>query len=143
MIPIISIVGNSKVGKTTLLEKVVSELKRRGYRVAVIKHAHHSFDMDHPGTDSWRLAKAGSDIVVVSSPGGLAFIERVNKELYLNEIIPLLNGRVDIILTEGYKQADTAKVYVSASKKNDVDEVIEFIENQVSQSRTVEGGKSS
>ena len=61
LIPIVSFVGKSNVGKTTLLEKVVAELKRRGYRVATLKHDTHGFDIDKPGKDTWRMAQAGSD----------------------------------------------------------------------------------
>ncbi len=63
MIPVVSFIGLSGRGKTTLLEQLVRELKRLGYRVAVVKHAPHGFDIDHPGKDSWRLNQAGSDIV--------------------------------------------------------------------------------
>ncbi len=66
--PIVSFVGNSNSGKTTLLEMVVIELKLKEYRVVVIKHSPHGFDIDQPGKDTWRLTQAGSDIVVVSSP---------------------------------------------------------------------------
>ena len=62
--PMVSFAGNSGSGKTTLLEKVVRELKERGYRVAVIKHSHHSFELDIPGKDTWRFAAAGNAPVV-------------------------------------------------------------------------------
>ena len=65
-VPIISIVGNSGAGKTTFLEKLIRELKRRGYRVAAIKHDIHNFQMDHPGKDTYRLAEAGSELVATS-----------------------------------------------------------------------------
>ncbi len=74
MIPIVSFVGKSNTGKTMLLEKVVSGLRSKGYRVAVIKHSPHGFDMDQPGKDTWRLANAGSDVVAISSPDRMAFI---------------------------------------------------------------------
>ncbi len=63
MIPAVHFVGKSGTGKTTLIETVVQKLKERGYRVAVIKHAHHGFEMDKPGKDSWRFGQAGSDMV--------------------------------------------------------------------------------
>ena len=66
-IPFISFVGYSNSGKTTLIEQLVRELKKLGYRVATVKHAPHGFDMDRPGKDSYRLKEAGSDVVVVSS----------------------------------------------------------------------------
>lgn len=68
MLPIVCIVGKSNVGKTTLLEGLITELKRRGHRVATVKHDVHGFEIDQPGKDSWRHAQAGSDAVVISSP---------------------------------------------------------------------------
>ena len=112
MIPVVSFSGQSNSGKTTLLEKVVSELKTRGYRVGVVKHTHHSFDVDHPGKDSWRLAQAGSDIVILSSPDKLAFVERLDKELTLDEVRTLFGAKVDIVIAEGYKKSAAAKILV-------------------------------
>lgn len=65
---VVCFVGHSGSGKATFLEKVVRELKGRGYRIAVIKHTPHGFDMDRPGKDSVRFATAGADAVAVSSP---------------------------------------------------------------------------
>ena len=63
MIPVISFIGRSGVGKTTYLEKLITELKSRNYRVGVIKHDIHGFEMDRPGKDTWRHAQAGADVV--------------------------------------------------------------------------------
>ncbi|MFC1964810.1 molybdopterin-guanine dinucleotide biosynthesis protein B [Chloroflexota bacterium] len=112
MIPVFSFIGKSNSGKTTLLEKIVKELKVRGYRVAVVKHTHHGFDMDHPGKDSCRFTQAGSDIIVLSSPYKVAFSERLDTELTLGEISTLFKDKVDIVLTEGYKNGDAAKILV-------------------------------
>ena len=112
MIPIISVVGKSGVGKTTFLEKLIAELKRRGLRVAVIKHDVHGFQIDRPGKDSWRLAQAGSDSVVIASAKKLALIKRLEGEMALGEIAAFLTD-VDIILTEGYKRGDAPKIEVS------------------------------
>lgn len=112
MAPIVSFVGNSGSGKTTLLEEVVRKLKAKGCRVAVIKHSHHKFDIDQPGKDTWRLAQAGSDVVAISSPDRVAFIQRVEVELTLDQIRTLFQGKVDIVLVEGYKNSDTAKILV-------------------------------
>ncbi len=116
--PIISFVGNSNSGKTTLLEKVVGELKLKGYRVVVIKHSPHGFDIDQSGKDTWRLSQAGSDIVVASSPDKVAFIERVDAELTLSQIEALLRGKADMVLTEGYKNGNTAKILVLDDEKD-------------------------
>ena len=118
LIPIVSFVGNSESGKTTLLERVVRELKRLGYRVAVVKHAPHGFDIDQPGKDSWRLTQAGSDVVVISSPERMSFIERLGVELTLTQVAALIGNRVDIVLAEGYKNGNAAKIVVLSSEQN-------------------------
>ena len=112
MIPIVSIVGKSDAGKTTLLEKLIPELKRRGYRVATIKHDAHQFEMDHPDTDSYRHFHAGSDWTVIGSPTKLASVRRLERELTLDEIAATLS-EVDIILTEGYKREARRRIEVS------------------------------
>jgi molybdopterin-guanine dinucleotide biosynthesis protein B len=109
--PVISVVGRGNVGKTTLLEKLIRELKRRGYCIAVIKHYEHDFEIDQPGKDSWRLAQAGSDVAVIASPQKLAMVRRLQAELLLDEVIATLPP-VDIVLTEGYKQASKPKIEV-------------------------------
>ena len=119
MIPVISVVGRSNVGKTTFLEKVLKELKNRGYRVAVVKHDSHGFDIDHPGKDSWRLAQAGSDVVVVSSADKMAMVKRPAQELTLDQLADMVMDGVDIIITEGYKGADKPKIEVFRSDISD------------------------
>ncbi len=109
--PVISIVGKSDAGKTTLLEKLIAELKKRGYRVGTIKHDTHGFEIDQPGKDSWRHAQAGSDVVMIASPSKLALIKRLENELTLDEVASYITD-VDIILTEGYKRADKPKIEV-------------------------------
>jgi len=112
VIPIVSIVGKSGTGKTTLLEKLIVELRRRGYRVAVVKHDIHDFEIDVPGKDSWRYAQVGSDAVVISAPRKMALIKRLEREMTLDEIA-LLVPEVDIILTEGYRRGKAPKIEVS------------------------------
>ena len=111
-VPIVSFVGKSGVGKTTALELVIRELKRRGRRVGTIKHDVHGFDMDRPGKDSWRLAEAGSDAVAVSGPRRMALIRRLDDEMALDEVVRLM-GDVEIVLTEGYKRGDAPKIEVT------------------------------
>jgi molybdopterin-guanine dinucleotide biosynthesis adapter protein len=104
-IPILSIIGKSNSGKTTLLEKLIPELKRRGYRLATIKHhSHPGFEIDIPGKDTWRHSRAGSDQVVIAAPDRIASIRRLERELSLDEIAASIQD-VDLILTEGYKRA--------------------------------------
>lgn len=118
MIPMISIVGKSNVGKTTLLEKLLPELKRRGYRVATIKHDVHGFSIDQPGKDTWRHAQAGADLVIISSRQKVAVIEKVARERTLDEIAAGVTG-VDLILTEGYKRENKPKIEVHRQERSD------------------------
>ena len=113
--PVISIVGKSGSGKTTLLEKVIKKLKEGGIRVATIKHDAHRFEMDKPGKDTWRMAQAGADVVVISSSEKVAMIEKVPREKSLDEIVAML-PEVDIVLTEGYKSGDKPKIEVYRSE---------------------------
>jgi molybdopterin-guanine dinucleotide biosynthesis protein B len=119
MIPVISVVGSSNTGKTTFLEKAVKELKSRGYKVAVIKHDSHGFDIDQPGKDSWRLAQAGSDVVVISSADKMAMIKKPTEEMMLDQLADMVTDGVDIIITEGYKSADKPKIEVYRSGFSD------------------------
>ena len=112
MTPVISIVGKSDAGKTTLIEKLIVELKQRGYRVATIKHDAHQFDIDHPGKDSHRHFHAGADWTVIGSPAKLALVRRLDRELTLDELAALISD-VDVILTEGYKREARCRIEVS------------------------------
>jgi molybdopterin-guanine dinucleotide biosynthesis protein B/molybdopterin-guanine dinucleotide biosynthesis protein len=106
----VSFVAKSGTGKTTLLEKVIAELKRRGYRVGVIKHDAHRFEIDHPGKDSWRLTQAGADTMLVSSPEKLALIKRHTDPPPVDELITTYFADVDVILTEGFKKSGLPKI---------------------------------
>jgi molybdopterin-guanine dinucleotide biosynthesis protein B len=111
LVPVVSVVGSSNVGKTTFLVELVRELKRRGYRVGTIKHYKHHFEVDQPGKDSWRHFQAGSDVAVISSPYKMALVQRLDTELPLESIVAKM-GPLDIVLTEGYKGAETPKIEV-------------------------------
>ncbi len=112
MTPHVSLVGKSNSGKTTLLEKLVRELKSRGLRVGTIKHDLHDFDIDRPGKDSWRHAQAGADTVVISSPRRAAAIQRLQREYPLAELVARFFDDVDLVVTEGYKRESTCRVEV-------------------------------
>jgi molybdopterin-guanine dinucleotide biosynthesis adapter protein len=115
-IPIVSIVGKSNSGKTTLLEKIITELVRRGYRVATIKHNVHGFNIDHEGKDSYRHKNAGASVTIISSPHQLALIRDVDHDYTFDEIRDNYIKDVDIILTEGFKINTYPKIEVFRSE---------------------------
>ncbi|BBO16330.1 molybdopterin-guanine dinucleotide biosynthesis protein B [Candidatus Brocadia pituitae] len=115
-VPVISIVGKSNSGKTTLVVKLVQELKSRGYKVATIKHSHHSFEIDKEGKDSWLHTRAGADAVVMSSHTMTGVIRTTPGELPLSEIVNTYLPDMDIILAEGYKTLALPKIEVSRSE---------------------------
>lgn len=112
MIPVVCLVGRSGVGKTMVVEKLVGELKRLGYRVATIKHDVHGFEIDQPGKDSWRHAQAGADCVVISSPEKLALIKKVDHDPTLGELALTIGPDYDIVVVEGFKQSQGLKIEV-------------------------------
>jgi len=112
MPPIVSVIGKSKSGKTTLIEKLVQELKSRGYRVATIKHTPQGFDFDEVGKDSWRHIQAGSEATVISSPDKVVMIKPVDQDANLNEVAYLLGEDYDIIMAEGFKHGNAPKIEV-------------------------------
>ncbi len=112
MPPIVSIVGKSKSGKTTLIEKLILELKSRGYRVATIKHASRGLAFDTPGKDSWRHIQAGSEATATVSPDKIVLIEPITRDRSLDEIACLFGEDYDIILAEGFKQSNAPKIEV-------------------------------
>lgn len=116
MIPIVSIVGKSDSGKTTLIEKLIAELTRRGWRVATIKHNRHGFEIDHEGKDSWRHKKAGAVTTVLVSSRQVAVIEDVDIDYELAEIRTRYIRNADIILAEGYKTNPHPKIEVFRSE---------------------------
>jgi molybdopterin-guanine dinucleotide biosynthesis protein B len=116
---IISIVGKSNSGKTTLIEKIIPILSEKGYKVATIKHDAHSFEIDREGKDTYRHKKAGAKAVIISSSEKVALIKDVYKEANLDDLIMLLPDDIDIVLTEGYKRSNMPKieVYRTANSK--------------------------
>jgi len=119
--PIVSIVAQSGTGKTTLLEKLIAEMKRRGYKVAAIKHDVHRFDIDHAGKDSWRLTQAGADTMLITSPEKLALVKQYPHEFEpdLAESVDLFCHDVDIVLTEGFKRSVMPKIEVYRRELSD------------------------
>ena len=112
MPPVISIIGKSNSGKTTLIEKLVKELKSRGYRVATVKHTPQGANFDELGKDSWRHINAGSAATSICSPDKIMFIKPTTGEATLEEVARFIGEDYDIIIAEGFKQGDAPKVAV-------------------------------
>ena len=109
---IISIVGKSESGKTTLLEGLIAKLKQRGYRVAVIKHSAEDVEFDTINKDSWRFSQAGSEVSAVTSSHKLAVFKNMAHDLSPQELSQFIGPDYDMILTEGFKQGNHPKIEV-------------------------------
>lgn len=120
-VPVVSVVAKSGTGKTTLLEKLIGNLKQRGYRVGAVKHDAHRFDIDREGKDSWRLTRAGADTMVISSPAKLAMVKQYAAEMEPGpaDIVEAYFGDVDIVLTEGFKKNSFPKIEVHRKERSD------------------------
>jgi len=116
----LSFVARSGTGKTTLLEKLVPELKRHGLKVGVIKHDAHQFEIDYPGKDSHRLFTAGADAVLLASSEKLALIKRTAGTLPLHDLIGTYFSDMDLVLTEGYKTGPLPKIEVHRKERGAV-----------------------
>ncbi|MFO8023926.1 molybdopterin-guanine dinucleotide biosynthesis protein B [Thiohalophilus sp.] len=107
--PLLGFVGYSGSGKTTLLTRLITLLRERGYQLGVIKHAHHEFDIDYPGKDSYELRHAGASQMLVASQYRWALIGETPQQDHdpqLDKLIAKLDcDRLDLILVEGFKHA--------------------------------------
>lgn len=117
---VISIVGKSSSGKTTLLEKVVRELAGRGFRIGTVKHDTHGFEIDHPGKDSYRHFHAGSRMTMILGPDRLALVKRFDKPPALDDALRVFfkdkYHKLDLIITEGFKRGDKPKIEIVRSE---------------------------
>lgn len=110
--PVVSFIAHSGTGKTTLLEQVIPLLKQRGYRVGVIKHDAHRFEIDYPGKDSHRLTVAGADSMLICSAEKLALVQKHQQAPNVEELLHICGDTLDIILTEGFKQSYLPKIEI-------------------------------
>jgi molybdopterin-guanine dinucleotide biosynthesis adapter protein len=113
MMKVIGLAGWSGAGKTTLLTRVIPHLRGQGLRVSVIKHAHHSFDVDVPGKDSWVHRRSGAEEVLVSSGKRWALMHELRgaAEPRLPELLKKMS-RVDLVVVEGFKSEPHRKIEV-------------------------------
>jgi molybdopterin-guanine dinucleotide biosynthesis protein B len=111
---VLGFAGYSGSGKTTLVERLIPEMRRRGLRVSVVKHAHHRFDLDHPGKDTFRHREAGAFEVVVATDKRLALMREFEQtvQLTVHQLIAELYEGVDWVFVEGFKDADLLKIEV-------------------------------
>jgi len=116
---IISIVGKSGSGKTTLLEGLITELKARGHKVAIVKHSHHASDIDTTDKDTWRFTKAGSELSALNSLDHLAIYRRMDEYFDPQEISDFVLWDYDLILTEGFKSSNFPKIEVHCREQGE------------------------
>src|SRR3569832_268021 len=117
---VVGFAGYSGSGKTTLVERLIPSLRMRGLRVSVVKHAHHKFDIDHPGKDTFRHREAGAFEVVVASGKRLALMREFEQpaELSVHQLLAALWDGVDWVLVEGFKTSNQLKVEVWRAASN-------------------------
>jgi molybdopterin-guanine dinucleotide biosynthesis protein B len=112
-VPILCFVGRSNSGKTTLIERVIPELVRAGYKVATVKHAGHGFDLDTEGKDSWRHKRAGASSVMVLSKGSMAMFADVSDQMNVEDVRDrFLDCTYDLIIAEGWKHESYPKIVI-------------------------------
>jgi len=111
---VVGFAGFSGSGKTTLVERLIPALRLKGLRVSVVKHAHHKFDIDHVGKDTYRHREAGAFEVVVASNQRLALMREFEQpaQLTVHQLIAELYEGVDWVLVEGFKESDLLKIEV-------------------------------
>lgn len=117
-LPVVSFIGKKKSGKTTVVLGVIKELRSRGYRLAVLKHDTHGFEVDVPGTDSYKMREAGAEVVGISSPDKYVWVAGTEEERPLGELARQIREPVDIIITEGFKRQDAPKIEVSRQARS-------------------------
>ena len=120
---VIGFAGYSGAGKTALVEALVMLMKQRGLRVSVIKHAHHDFDVDREGKDSWRHRKAGAYEVLLASDRRMALMREYEQpaQLSMHHMLAQLDPSVDWVLVEGFKHGELPKIEVWRRQRDRLD----------------------
>lgn len=113
-LPIIGLCAYSGTGKTTLLTQLIPLLKKQNLRIGVVKHAHHKFDIDHPGKDSYEFRQAGAEQVAVASKNRIAWIKELSNNIdepVLSDVLATLDtDDLDLVIVEGFKSEIFPKI---------------------------------
>ena len=139
MTKVVGIVGWKDVGKTFFVTEIINLLVKKGYKVGTIKHAHHDFDIDKPGTDSFEHRQSGaSEVIISSSKRWAKIIENNNKtEKKLNELLREFND-VDLVIVEGFKKENLPKIEIigqnSKIVNNEIKNVVAIVADQKTKS---------
>lgn len=115
----LAFVARGKTGKTTLIERLLPDLARRGYRVGAIKHDAHRFEIDYPGKDSHRLTAAGAETMLIASAEKLALVKKHSQSPPAEELIAAYFSDLDIVLVEGFRKSGLPKIEVHRKEKGD------------------------
>ncbi|CAN5391931.1 molybdopterin-guanine dinucleotide biosynthesis protein B [soil metagenome] len=128
---VVGFAGFSGAGKTTLVERLIPVLRRGGQRVSVVKHAHHNFDIDHPGKDSYRHRQAGAFEVVIASERRLARMREFEQptELSVHQMLAELDTQADWVLVEGFKRSDLPKIEIWRAAHADADRPARYMDD--------------
>jgi len=116
---IISIVGKSGSGKTTMLEGLIAELRQRGHKVAIVKHSHHAYELDRADKDTWRFSQAGSELSAIKSADNLAIFRHMEHYFDPQEISNFILWDYDLLLTEGFKGSNYPKIEVHRKEQGE------------------------
>lgn len=117
-IPVVSVVGRSDSGKTTLVEGLIRGLTADGWKVAAVKHHVHEVEVDQPGKDSWRHAHAGARVTMISAPTQFVVVRRVDEERSLEELVEAA-ADCDILITEGFRRSGPVRIEVLRKARSD------------------------
>jgi molybdopterin-guanine dinucleotide biosynthesis adapter protein len=159
LVPVVTIIGKPDSGKTVLAQKLITEMKSRGHRVAAAKHAHTPIETDTQGKDTWLFTQAGSQATVLVTPSGLTLYMNLSPEPGLLEALAALGDGYDVVIAEGFKKSSAPKILVLAGghteappdepglcaivsdeplpgtlpgfKRNDIKKIADFIEKEI------------
>jgi len=114
--PAVAFVARSGTGKTTLVEFLIGEMRRRGYRIGALKHDAHRFEIDRPGKDSARFTGAGAEVMVLVSDDTVAMVQKPLQPPQLDRLLGEWFTGLDLVLVEGYKTSDLPKIEIHRSE---------------------------